>query len=277
MPITLTPPAATDRLPRPSRSAGAVMRDVLFALYLREIKTRLDGRWRSVVWVIGEPLANLAVMLALYSSLRARVLAGIDTLVFLVTGVLSFLLLKSLVLRLMESIDANMGLFAYRQVQPVDAILSRAAVEVTLFAGMTLVCLIGLGWAGHVIVPQRPLELIAATALLVGFGVALGLLAAVGTAGTLNRLRTLVKLAFTPLYFLSGAIVPIAGLPPPAQQAMLHNPVTHLIESIRGAFLGPVYQSAAGVSLQLPLAWTLVTALLGLSLYRVRRHRLLLQ
>ena len=277
MPITLTPPAATDRLPRPSRSAGAVMRDLLFALYLREIKTRLDGRWRSVVWVIGEPLANLAVMLALYSSLRARVLAGIDTLVFLVTGVLSFLLLKSLVLRLMESIDANMGLFAYRQVQPVDAILSRAAVEVTLFAGMTLVCLIGLGWAGHVIVPQRPLELIAATALLVGFGVALGLLAAVGTAGTLNRLRTLVKLAFTPLYFLSGAIVPIAGLPPPAQQAMLHNPVTHLIESIRSAFLGPVYQSAAGVSLQLPLAWTLVTALLGLSLYRVRRHRLLLQ
>lgn len=277
MPITLTPPAATDRLPRPSRSAGAVMRDVLFALYLREIKTRLDGRWRSVVWVIGEPLANLAVMLALYSSLRARVLAGVDTLVFLVTGVLSFLLLKSLVLRLMESIDANMGLFAYRQVQPVDAILSRAAVEVTLFAGMTLVCLIGLGWAGHVIVPQRPLELIAATALLVGFGVALGLLAAVGTAGTLNRLRTLVKLAFTPLYFLSGAIVPIAGLPPPAQQAMLHNPVTHLIESIRSAFLGPVYQSAAGVSLQLPLAWTLVTALLGLSLYRVRRHRLLLQ
>ena len=277
MTITLTPPAATDRLPRPSRSAGAVMRDVLFALYLREIKTRLDGRWRSVVWVIGEPLANLAVMLALYSSLRARVLAGIDTLVFLVTGVLSFLLLKSLVLRLMESIDANMGLFAYRQVQPVDAILSRAAVEVTLFAGMTLVCLIGLGWAGHVIVPQRPLELIAATALLVGFGVALGLLAAVGTAGTLNRLRTLVKLAFTPLYFLSGAIVPIAGLPPPAQQAMLHNPVTHLIESIRSAFLGPVYQSAAGVSLQLPLAWPLVTALLGLSLYRVRRHRLLLQ
>ena len=277
MPITLTPPAATDRLPRPSRSAGAVMRDVLFALYLREIKTRLDGRWRSVVWVIGEPLANLAVMLALYSSLRARVLAGIDTLVFLVTGVLSFLLLKSLVLRLMESIDANLGLFAYRQVQPVDAILSRAAVEVTLFAGMTLVCLIGLGWAGHVIVPQRPLELIAATALLVGFGVALGLLAAVGTAGTLNRLRTLVKLAFTPLYFLSGAIVPIAGLPPPAQQAMLHNPVTHLNESIRSAFLGPVYQSAAGVSLQLPLAWTLVTALLGLSLYRVRRHRLLLQ
>lgn len=277
MPATLTPDAATDRPPRLSRGAGAVMRDVLFALYLREIKTRLDGRWRSIVWVIGEPLANLAVMLALYGSLRARVLAGVDTLVFLITGVLSFLLFKTLVLRLMESIDANMGLFAYRQVQPIDAILSRAAVEVTLFAGMALVCLLGLGWAGHAIVPQRPLELIAASMLLVGFGVALGLLAAVGTGSTLNRLRTLVKLVFTPLYFLSGAIVPIASLPPPVQQALLHNPLTHLIESIRSAFLGPVYQSAAGVSLQLPLAWTLVTALLGLSLYRVRRHRLLLQ
>jgi capsular polysaccharide transport system permease protein len=277
MTISLVPPPAAERSPLPTRSAGAVMRDVLFALYLREIKTRLDGRWRSIVWVIGEPLANLAVMLGLYGSLRARVLAGIDTLVFLITGVLSFLLFKSLVLRLMESIDANMGLFAYRQVQPIDAILSRAAVEVTLFAGMALVCLLGLGWVGHDIVPQRPLELIAATGLLVSFGVALGLLTAVGTGNTLNRLRTLVRLAFTPLYFLSGAVVPIASLPPQAQQVLLNNPVTHLIESIRSAFLGPVYQSAAGVNLELPLVWTLVTALLGLSLYRVRRHRLLLQ
>jgi capsular polysaccharide transport system permease protein len=253
------------------------MRDVLFALFLRELKTRLDGRWRSVIWVVGEPLANLGVMLALYGTLRARAVAGIDTRVFLVTGLLSFLLFKALVLRLMDAIDANHGLFAYRQVKPIDAVLARVGVEVTLFAGMALVCLLVLGWMGHTVVPERPLELLAATVLLIGLGSALGLLAAVASGGALARLRSIVRMVFTPLYLGSGAIVPLASLPQPVQQMLLHNPLAHLIESIRAGYFGPFYHAPEGIGLALPLAWTLVTLLLALSLYRVRRHRLLQQ
>ena len=84
---------------RPRRSAWGVMRDVLFALFLRELKTRLDGRWTTALWVIGEPLAGALLMLALYTLMRTREIAGVDTVLFLLSGQLSFMLLRSLVLR----------------------------------------------------------------------------------------------------------------------------------------------------------------------------------
>ncbi|MEN9485187.1 MAG: hypothetical protein RJB37_3067, partial [Pseudomonadota bacterium] len=109
------------------------MRSVVFALSLRELKTRLDGRWGGAVWVVGEPLLNMLAMLAVYSAMRARTIGGVDTLLFLVSGQMPYLLFKSLVLRLMEAIESNQGLFAYRQVQPIDAVLARSVVEVLVF------------------------------------------------------------------------------------------------------------------------------------------------
>lgn len=265
--------------PRPAvrRSAWAVMRSVLFALYLRELKTRLDGRWGSALWVIGEPLANLVAMLLVYSAVRAVSLGGIDTLMFLVSGLLPFHLFKALVLRLMEGIDANQGLFAYRQVKPLDALLARAGVELTLMMGIVLTCVLGLAWLEHRVLPARPLELLLALAVLVALGSVLGLLAAVATSAHLARARSFVRMAFFPLYLMSGAMVPLAHLPQALREWLLLNPITQLIESIRMAFFGSTYRSPEGVSLALPLAWTLVVAVLALSLYRVRRDRLLPQ
>lgn len=263
--------------PRPAvrRSAWAVMRSVLFALYLRELKTRLDGRWGSALWVIGEPLANLVAMLLVYGALRAASLGGIDTLLFLASGLLPFQLFKALVLRLMEAIDANQGLFAYRQVKPLDALLARAGVELTLMAGLSAVAVLGLAWLGHRVLPERPLELLVASAVLVALGVALGLLAAVATSAHFTRVRGFVRMAFFPIYLISGAMVPLAHLPQALREWLLLNPVAHLIESLRMAFFGVSYRSPEGVGLGLPLAWTVVVAVLGLSLYRVRRDRLL--
>lgn len=263
--------------PRPAvrRSAWAVMRSVLFALYLRELKTRLDGRWGSALWVIGEPLANLVAMLLVYGALRAASLGGIDTLLFLASGLLPFQLFKALVLRLMEAIDANQGLFAYRQVKPLDALLARAGVELTLMAGLSAVAALGLAWLGHRVLPERPLELLVASAVLVALGVALGLLAAVATSAHFTRVRGFVRMSFFPIYLMSGAMVPLAHLPQGLREWLLLNPVAHLIESLRMAFFGVSYRSPEGVGLGLPLAWTLVVAVLGLSLYRVRRDRLL--
>ena len=75
------------------------MCSVVFALSLRELKTRLDGRWGGAVWVIGEPLLNTLGMLALYSAMRAQTIGGVDTLLFLVSGQMPFLLFRSLSLR----------------------------------------------------------------------------------------------------------------------------------------------------------------------------------
>ncbi len=250
------------------------MCSVVFALSLRELKTRLDGRWGGAVWVIGEPLLNMLAMLAVYSAMRAQTIGGVDTLLFLVSGQMPYLLFKSLVLRLMEAIESNHGLFAYRQVQPIDAVLARSVVEVLVFAMVAGACIAALGWAGHPVVPHRPLELFAALALMTLIGGALGLFMAVGTAPPLNRLRGLVSMAFLPIYITSGALVPLANLPQGLQGLCLYNPITHLLELLRGAWLGAAYQASPHVGWTLPLAWALGTVLLALGLYRGRSHRL---
>jgi capsular polysaccharide transport system permease protein len=256
------------------RSSWAVMRSVVFALSLRELKTRLDGRWGGAVWVIGEPVLNTLGMLALYGAMRAQTIGGVDTLLFLVSGQMPFLLFRSLALRLMEAIDSNQGLFAYRQVQPIDAVVARGVVEVLVFCAVMGLCMAALGWAGHPVLPHRPLELFAALALMAVIGGALGLFFAVGTAAPLNRLRGLVTMLFLPIYFTSGALMPLGSLPLGLQVFFLYNPLAHLLELLRSAQLGPAYQASPHVGWTLPLAWAVGSVLAGLGLYRVRRHRL---
>jgi capsular polysaccharide transport system permease protein len=193
---------------------------------------------------------------------------------FLLSGQLSFMLLRSLVLRLMESIDANLGLFAYRQVRPVDAVLARAGVELAIFGGMALLILPGAAWAGHGLLPHDPLGLLLALLLLTLLGLAGGLLAAVGTHGALALLRPVLKMAFMPLYLGSGAIVPLAHLPQGLREWLLLSPLPHLIESIRIALFGPAYAAPQGIGLTLPLVWAGLATLLALLLLQLRGDRL---
>ena len=250
------------------------MRSVGFALFLRELKTRLGGRWWGALWTLGEPLASTALMLGVYGLMRTRHLAGVDTLLFLVTGLLPFALFKSLVLRLMEGIDANQGLFAYRQVRPVDAVLARAGVEVALALAMLALSVAILSWMGHEVLPRKPLELLIASALLISLGLALGLLAAVATSGVMVRTRAVVRLGFFPVYLCSGAIFPVSSLPSAAREILLFNPVLHLLDGLRAAFFGHAYRATPYASLWVPIAWLLACAALSLSLYRLRRDRL---
>lgn len=276
IPAEIPPASATATVSAPRRSSWAVLRSVVFALSLRELKTRLDGRWGGAIWVIGEPLLNTLAMLAIYGAMRAETIGGVDTLLFLVSGQLPFLLFKSLVLRLMEAIDANLGLFAYRQVQPIDAVIARAVVELLVFAAVMGGCLAALGWAGHPVLPHRPLEFCAALALLALIGASLGLFMAVGTAAPLNRLRGLVGMCMLPIYVSSGALMPLGGLPVGLQAAFLHNPIAHLVDLLRSALLGPVYQATPHTGWSLPIGWALASLLAALALYRARRHRLLM-
>src|SRR5690242_4852375 len=114
------------------RSPLEVQRAVLFALFVRELKTRFNGSWSGLVWVLLEPLFKLLVMVAIFGALGRTVSPSIDYPVFVLTGLLPFYVFRNLVLRLMEAVDANRGLFAYRQVKPMDAIVSRALLEIVV-------------------------------------------------------------------------------------------------------------------------------------------------
>lgn len=270
----LTPAAAATDSPAPGRrSAWEIQRAVLFALMLREMKQRVGGQWIGAVWTIFEPLAHTMVMVTIIGFVRGNVMPGIEYPVFLVTGLIPYFFFQHLTMRLMDGIEANRGVFSYRQVKPMDVLLSRAAVEALMNLVVYGLTLGALAWLGFHVLPARPLELIGVHLLIGYFGLSVGLLCAV-LAYDRPRLKSFIRISFIPLYFLTGVIFPIHQVPQQYLDWLLLNPLLHLIELSRHSFM-PQFQPVPGVSLLYPAGCALVVSAAGLALYRVNRLRLI--
>lgn len=255
------------------RSAWEVQRDVLFALLLREMTARVGGQWVGAVWTLFEPLAHTLLLVSVLSTIRTRIAPGSEYPVFLATGLIPFFLFQHLALRLMDGIDANRGLFAYRQVKPLDTLISRACVEALMNLLVYAFTLTLLAWLGYHVVPHQPLEMIAVNLLLIALGFSCGTYFAVVSHGR-PRVRSLIRLATWPLYFASGVIFPVDLAPREIFEWLLWNPLLHVIELSRHAFI-PEYALTEGVNAWYPIFFALGMGALALALYRVNRLRLI--
>jgi capsular polysaccharide transport system permease protein len=260
--------------PRRTRSAWEIQRAVLFALALRELRTRAGRRWAGVVWTLVEPMAQVALILLIFGFLRQVASPGMEFPIFLTSGLMPYILFRNLAQRLTESIDTNRGLFSYRQVKPFDAVVARGIVETVLWAAVFVLTLALLAWLGYTVLPERPLELFEICGVVMVLGGGVGLLVAVATHG-LPKTRSLIQMLYFPLYFASGVIFAIDRVPATYQQWLLWNPVLHAVELSRSAFSAS-HHPIQGIGIGYPAAFTLVVLALGLMLYRRDRQKLLL-
>jgi capsular polysaccharide transport system permease protein len=264
-----TPPPS----PPVTRTPWQVQRAVLFALFQRDLKARFGGRWLGAFWVLFEPLAHVAVLMVLFAYFRERLVPGIPYVLFLVTGLLPFFVFRGISLRLMGAIDGSRGVFGYRQVQPLDTLLVRAGLEILTYSAVYLAFLVGLGWLGFQWFPDQPLELAGASFTLIVLGFSLGVLFAVGT-DDLPQLRVVIRIAYFPLYLISGVIFPVGTLHANMIDWLDWNPLLHLLEMERAFFVSD-YRPIQSANMWYPAGVSLVALAAALSCYRLRRRRLL--
>jgi capsular polysaccharide transport system permease protein len=269
----LTPQLPLRQSPRRQRSAWEVQRSVIFALVLREMMARVGGQWIGALWTVVEPLAHVMFMVTYLGFLRGTLLPGIEYPVFLAAGLIPFFFFQKLVTRLIDGIEANRGLLAYRQVKPIDTLVARGIVETLMNLVVYGITLAILGWLGLHVLPAQPLEMLGINLMTCLLGLSMGVLFAV-VCNNRPRLRSVMRLIFVPLYVISGVIVNVHTLPRELLDWLLWNPVLHVVELSRHTFIAG-YPIVDGVTLFYPLAWTLVCAALALSLYRVNRLQLL--
>lgn len=255
------------------RSPWEVQRAVLFALIVRELRMRVGGQWVSALWTVVEPLAHVVVLTLVVAGFRGMSRGDVEFPVFLVIGLVPFFMFQKIVSRLLDGVDANRGLFAYRQVHPLDALTARAVVEGLMSLVVYVFSLGLLAWLGYHVVPARPLEVVLTAMAIWLFGLTAGVLLAVW-AHDRPRLRTVIRLSFMPLYLLSGVIFNVDALPRDVVEWLLWNPMMHWVELSRHAFM-PAYQPAYGIGWGYPLMWLLGTGALGMLLYRAKRQLLL--
>jgi capsular polysaccharide transport system permease protein len=254
--------------PTATRSAFKIQRDVIYALLLRELSSRFGKSRGGFLWVLVEPIAHLMIPVTIFGFIRVRFVPGVEYPVFLVFGFLPFLLFKAITLQIVNGVNTSQGLLSYRQVLLMDVFIAKAMSHAVIQAIVFAIVITGLALFGYDVLPARPLELAAVLVLTVSLAFGLGLVLA-AIASIIPDTRAVITVMFMPLYFISGVLFPVTRFPDEYVRWMAINPVLHLVELCRATAL-PGYQPMKYVSIEYPIVLALVSATIGLMLYRLR-------
>jgi capsular polysaccharide transport system permease protein len=247
------------------RSPGAVTWAVWKALFLREALVRLSAGRAAWLWLLMEPIAHVVVLMLLFGLIRHRDPFGVPGPMFIMSGVLTFMMMRNPFSRSAEAIRANAALFAYRQVRPVDTVIIRAALEGFLLIIVAMLLLFGSNMIGYEAVPHDPLAVFLAFALMWQAGLGMGLLFSVGTF-LAPEIGKVVNMLNRPLYLASCVMFPSMLIPQPYRDWVMLNPFAHGVEAMRAAFFFS-YQAASQTSLSYLALFGQLTVFLGLSLH----------
>jgi capsular polysaccharide transport system permease protein len=217
-------------------------------------------------------MCHILLLSLLFGLLRGRTVTGVEYPVFVLVGLVPFLLFRNTALQLMDSPRQNRSLFAYKQIKPLDTFLARVLVEACISATVYAILIFGFAWFGFDMSIAHPIEWVLTITLGLVFAFSLGMLLAL-IAHALPGSKTVIRMTFFPLYFISGVLIPAAYLPQAFLPLLLLNPFLHLLELIRGEIF-PHYVPVAGVSITYVITCTVVLLFVSLGTYRVRRLHL---
>lgn len=257
------------------RTSLAIQRDVIIAIYLREMKTRFSGFILGNFWMVVEPLIFISIFIMLFG-LRGRGEFGYaEPAVFITAGVLPFKTLWQFTMSKTKSAWSKAkSLAMFRQISLFDIFLTTALVEFSLFLVVGLLIVILLVWLGFDAVPKNFLPVI-------GYGFLLWLMAfSVGVSAAMisrfaKEIQTFLGMLSMPALFLSAVFFPMTAVPEPYRTTLAYNPLVHPMEFIREAWLGS-YESPVADDYYLG-AWVLCLMAFAMSQYSLNWRRLMSQ
>jgi capsular polysaccharide transport system permease protein len=262
----------TARVRTPSEITFSVWR----AMFLREALDRLFEARAAWLWLLVEPIIYISIHAFGLETFHVKQVGGMAINMWIIAAFIGFLVWRRTWTQVLHGIDSNKAFFAYRQVKPFDVAIVRALLELFLMVPVTVV-IMGLALAGGhsmtpddvnpVWLPADPLLVIVAAAGLWLLGLGLGLVTSVAMHAV-PELDHIFKLLYLPLYYASGALLPISlYVPTQYQYIFIANPIVDGIELMRQGFL-PSYHVLEGTSLAYLYLWAGGLVLVGLALYK---------
>ncbi len=222
--------------PRFSEFSAAlkVQSRVVFAIYIKELKARFGQYNLGLLWALLEPMAHVTVF-SLIFYMRSKGSQEMDYPIFVMLGILPWILFKNIVRRSVTAITANRAFFNYPNVRPLDAILGRAFLEVNVFIYVTAALCLIFYLAGFDIFFDNFVMFLYASLLIIIMALGFGILFAV-LDSYYNSAQKFLNMAFRPLYFLSGIFYPVTIIPEPYLTWFLYNPILQGILLVRNGY-----------------------------------------
>jgi capsular polysaccharide transport system permease protein len=249
-----------------------IQSQVIWALVIRETRTRFGAQRLGYLWAVLEPALWIATFWGMYAVANRRLPHDLPPLEFLATGILCYELFNNNVSRIGDAINGNKGLLFYPQVHPIDLVWARALLE-----SATLIVVFAVLMAGGALISHelpQPEDL-----LRVGIGFTLSALLGTSVGLTLCMLGVVVPVVerlrgpiMRPMFWISGLFYTLDDVPGDAHGLLLYNPVLHVIELVRDGWFSEY--ASPDASPLFVLACVLFFFSLGLSLERVVRKRI---
>jgi len=214
--------------------------EVVYILWLRQLKRYVRSRAR-IVGSLAQPLLFLVALGFGFGPIYARAGGG-DYIQFLAPGVIAMGILFTAMFSGIEVLwDRQFGFLKETLVAPVprlQVMLGRTlggATVATLQGIIVFLLTLGVGFRpAHV--AQLPLALLMMFLTVVLF-TALGT-AVASVLEDMQGFQLIMNFLVMPLFFLSGALFPLAGLPRSIGLVARIDPLSYGVDGIRGALIG---------------------------------------
>ncbi|MDR9828556.1 ABC transporter permease [Vibrio sp. FNV 38] len=220
------------------RSTLKVWGDVIFAIFLREVKSKNSDKL-GVAWSVISPV----VFIFLLSYMRGRMdggdTHGIPTFFFMAIGMVLVQFFLGAVGTVAASIKKNKPLYAFRQVQPISSVIAISGFElltkVFVIAMIIVICFF-LRFDMHM---ADPIEVIGNILRVWLIATSIGMLFSLASCYVpeIDKIRSL---AMRPIFFISGIFFSLQDIPQEYWHYLTWNPLLHAVELTRYAAY-PVY------------------------------------
>ncbi|MBE0477605.1 ABC transporter permease [Candidatus Aerophobetes bacterium] len=215
----------------------------IYVLWLRELKTFFRARSR-IIGNVAQPFFFLAVLgVGFRSSMRFTIpeMEGLDYLQFLIPGLVGMtLLFSSMFAGLSVLWDRQFGFLREIMVAPVSRlslVLGRIAGGMTTTILQALSILLVAHLFGFRL--KGPLEFLLSVILMIIIGVGfVGMgVAFASKMEDMHGFQIVMNFIIMPIFFLSGALFPLQGLPSWLGFLTYINPLTYGVDALRGIML----------------------------------------
>jgi capsular polysaccharide transport system permease protein len=249
-------------------SAAKRQRRVLFALMLRNMRTKFFGNGLGYLVAVAWPLTHIVLLVAMFTFLGRAPPFGDSIALFIATGVVPFQTFNYLARYMMIAVARSRPLLAFPEVKVLDMLFAAALLEI-LSACCVVIAFLIIAW--FVGIDAMPRDLVQAAYALgaciilgLGFGLVNGVIAlAFPPWFTGYALVTIIFWLSSSVYFVPDA------LPAVLREPLAWLPVLQVIEWMRSAY----YEGYGGLVLDRSyvIGYACVTIFIGLVLERVMR------
>ena len=214
---------------------------VISALTLRETRARYGDSKLGFFWALFEPFAHIVVFIGIFSGMGRAIPLGESMGIFILTGIIPWLLYSNIVGNVMIGLSANKALLGYPQVMPLDIVISRVILDTVTLLVVFIIFLGVFHYLGYNIKIDSFLQMSQAYGLIILFSMGVGLINA-AIIPIYPSYKSIFRSFSRPLYFVSGVFFTADFLAPEIYEIIDFNPLLHLIEWIRSGFY-PSFQS----------------------------------